>query len=554
LKKLKKQLGQILTDAGKLTEAQLQEALDYKQEKNVYLGQAIIQKGFITEQVMAETLSTQLAIPMLNIMDFELDENILDEIEESFARAHHLIPLFKMDHSLTVAISDPMDIDAIDNMNLDTGLDINLVMSTESEIDQAIDLYYSASRYKIEKEMDTGDLIDTKVVSREIDEDTQIVEAVNMLLDEAIRMGASDIHVEPRKKDVRIRFRVDGFLQQHYTIPKAAMAAMISRLKVISGMDIAESRLPQDGRFSHENRNIKVDLRVSAYPTQLGEKIVLRILDESRSKIELHKLGFDDEMLTKWRKAINAPNGIILVTGPTGSGKTTTLYSTLNVVNSTSVNIMTIEDPIEYKLENVIQSQVNNKAGLTFSVALRAMLRQDPDIILVGEMRDVETVDLALRSALTGHLVFSTLHTNDASSSFTRLLDMDADAYLVSSSIRAIIAQRLIRVLCPRCKIDLKADDGIKRLLKLPKDFKGILKKPVGCVHCKNSGYFGRNGIFELLIPDNEIMNLVKNKASTKEIEDNAVKKGMVTIEESAKNMVVEGRTSIEEFTRMTLL
>jgi len=324
--------------------------------------------------------------------------------------------MFMIDRALTVAISDPFNIDVIDDISDKTNMDINLVLATESDIEQAIDLFYSAAKY-ISKTGGRTDK-DARVISKEIDEETEIVEAVNMLFNEGIKMAASDIHIEPREKDVRIRFRVDGVLQQYYTIPKTSMAPLISRIKILANMDIAETRAPQDGRFSYEIDGKKVDVRASTFPAVTGEKVVLRILDESRGRIELHKLGFSEEILKMWREVIRYPNGIILVSGPTGSGKTTSLYATMNVVNTVEVNIMTIEDPIEYKLENINQAQVNNRAGMTFTGALRSMLRQDPDIILVGEMRDVETIELAIRAALTGHLVFSTIHTNDAASSF----------------------------------------------------------------------------------------------------------------------------------------
>ncbi|MCF7923139.1 MAG: GspE/PulE family protein, partial [Candidatus Marinimicrobia bacterium] len=445
----------------------------------------------------------------------------------------------------------PLNIDVIDQLTRDTGMEIMLVLSIEMDIERSIDLYYRSTTSLLATEA-AGD--DVRVVSREIHEDTEIVQVVDMLLFEAVNMGASDIHIEPRKNDARIRYRVDGVLQQYYSIPKDSVSPVISRIKILADMDIAENRRPQDGRLHFAQKSVSVDLRCSTFPTPNGEKVVMRILDEAKGRIELHKLGFDEKVLKLWRETIKTSNGILLVTGPTGSGKTTTLYATLNSLNSVAVNIMTIEDPIEYSLENINQSQVNNKAGLTFSAALRTMMRQDPDIILVGEMRDVETIELAIRAALTGHLVFSTLHTNDASSTFSRLLDMGIDTYLVSSTVRAILAQRLLRLLCPRCKKPVEKTDEIKKIIRVDEwpDYTS-LHKPVGCIHCRNSGYVGRTGVFELLIPNQKIKDLIIKQASAEEIEAEAEAAGMYSLNMAAREYVLKGLTSIEEIMRVTL-
>ncbi len=546
-----KQLGQLLIDAGLIDEHQLEEALQYKRDHNVYLGKAILSMGLVTEKQMAEALSDQLGLPYLDLMSYEVQSSVLDLVDEKTALKFKIMPLYTLDNSLAIATTDPLNVEVIDDLAQKTGKEINLVMATESDIEQAIDLFYSAAKYVAK----TGGRTDkmARVVSREIDEETEIIEAVDMLFNEAIKMGASDIHIEPRREDVRIRFRVDGVLQQYYTIPKESMAPLISRIKIMADMDIAESRKPQDGRFSHTIGNKTVDVRASTFPAVNGEKAVMRILDESRGRIELHKLGFLEDTLKQWREAIQLPNGIIIVCGPTGSGKTTTLYATLNIINTVEVNIMTIEDPIEYQLDNINQGQVNTKAGLTFSAALRSMLRQDPDIIMVGEMRDVETIELAIRAALTGHLVFSTIHTNDAASTYTRIIDMGIDAFLVSSSIRAILAQRLIRLLCPRCKVPTDPNKHQLAMMDLAADTEGTFFKPVGCVHCKNSGYFGRAGIYELLIPNEEISDLVNKHATASEIHKAAVKNGMRTLRQTAHYYVKQGKTSIEEMIRVTL-
>ncbi len=545
----KRQIGQILIDAGKINENQLEEALAYKEERNIYLGKAILELGIITEKEFAKTLSDQLNIPFIELLNYEIQPEVLEVIDEKTALKQKIVPMFMIDRALTVAISDPFNIDVIDDISDKTNMDINLVLATESDIEQAIDLFYSAAKY-ISKTGGRTDK-DARVISKEIDEETEIVEAVNMLFNEGIKMAASDIHIEPREKDVRIRFRVDGVLQQYYTIPKTSMAPLISRIKILANMDIAETRAPQDGRFSYEIDGKKVDVRASTFPAVTGEKVVLRILDESRGRIELHKLGFSEEILKMWREVIRYPNGIILVSGPTGSGKTTSLYATMNVVNTVEVNIMTIEDPIEYKLENINQAQVNNRAGMTFTGALRSMLRQDPDIILVGEMRDVETIELAIRAALTGHLVFSTIHTNDAASSFSRMLDMGLDAFLISSSVRAILAQRLIRLLCPRCKVELETSEALLESLGVKEEFTGNLFKAVGCAHCKNSGYHGRAAVLELLIPNEEITDLVNKHSTAAEIQKVAEKNGMKTLRTSALEYLTAGKTSVEEMSRI---
>jgi len=547
----KKQIGQLLIESGLITEAELKEALVYQREQGLVLGKAVVAMGLVAERDLLKVLGDHLGLPSLDITKYNIQDEALQLVKEDFAREHAIIPLFLIENTLTIATADPMNVDVVDELSRTTGMEIMLVLSIELDIEQAIDLYYRSTTSLAETQA-AGD--DVRVVSREIHEDAEIVQVVDMLLFEAVNMGASDIHIEPRKHDARIRYRVDGVLQQYYSIPSDSVAPLISRIKILADMDIAESRRPQDGRFHFEKKNVAVDLRCSTFPTPNGEKVVMRILDEAKGKIDLHKLGFEGEILRQWQQVIKSSNGIMLVTGPTGSGKTTTLYATLNTLNSVAVNIMTVEDPIEYSLENINQSQVNVRAGLTFTTALRTMMRQDPDVILVGEMRDVETIELAIRAALTGHLVFSTLHTNDASSTFTRLLDMGVDPYLVSSTVRAILAQRLIRMLCPRCKKPVTKSDELKSVLKIDQwpEYTSI-HEPVGCVHCRNSGYVGRTGVFELLVPNQEIKDLVIKGVSAGEIEEAAVRNGMYSLNQAAREYVLRGQTSIEEIMRVTL-
>ncbi len=549
--KHKKQIGQLLIDSGKLSEEQLQNALDYKKSNDVYLGKAITNLGIMSEKELICSLSEQLAIPFMELGEYEVQHSSLGIIDEKFAKMNNIMPLFMVENELTVAISDPLNMNMIDELISEQGdYKVNFVLATETDIGDAVDLHYGATRYEVNGQQGGPGAGDVRVISRSLGEEREPVELTKLFLDEAVNMGASDIHIEPREDDLRIRYRVDGVLQQYYTSPKKGMSALISRIKILAGMDIAESRKPQDGRFSHDTGEVKVDIRASTFNTPNGEKIVLRILDEHRGRISLDQLGFEEAMLAQWNKTINNPNGIILVSGPTGSGKTTTLYSTLNILNSVEINIMTIEDPIEYMLENINQSQVNPLAGMTFASALKSMLRQDPDVILVGEMRDVETIELAIRSALTGHLVFSTIHTNDAASSFTRLTDMGLDPYLITSTVRAVLAQRLMRLLCGRCKTPVDIPPEIEDHIK-DGNMPDAIYEPKGCIHCRNSGYVGRKAVFELLIPNSEIMEVVINKGQSRNIEKIAVKNGMKTLKDSALEYVLNGRSSVSEYRRI---
>ena len=557
----RKELGQLFIEAGRIDSAKLEEALAYKKEHNVYLGKAMVLLKMVTEEEVIKMISEQLRIPWIDPLTYKIKKRTLNLISEESAKRLNVMPLFHFENVLTVACADQNDVHVVDELSEETVMEINIVLATERNIEQALELHHRAQSYEeLETQQQAAvakekiDSPSSSVVSTEISDDTEIVEAVDMLMNSSIKMGASDVHIDPREKDVRIRFRVDGVMQQYYTIPIKSLPSVISRLKILSGMDIAETRRHQDGRFRYEADDTIVDVRCATYPTPQGEKIVMRILDASRGQIALDKLGFNDKMTAQWDKIIHAPHGLVLVTGPTGSGKSTTLYATLNVVNSVEINVLTVEDPIEYQLDNINQSQINEKAGVTFSASLRAMLRLDPDIIMVGEMRDRETIELAIRAALTGHLVFSTLHTNDASSAYTRILNMGVDAFLVSSTVRAVLAQRLIRRLCPQCKKAIKPTKAMLKYLNIKDDFKGELFKPVGCFACRNNGYAGRAGVYELLIPNEEIFDLVNKHATSHEIEKVAIREGMVTLNESARQYVLDGITSIDEMSRTSLV
>ncbi len=548
----KKQFGEFLVDTGRLSRAQLEDALRYRKQHNIYLGKAVIQLGFIAEEDMSKALSEFLKVPYLKLGRYNIDNSVLEHIPETMAKHYNILPIFALDNSLTVATNDPLDVEMIDDVSHSTGMDVNLVISSESDIERSIDLYYNAEKYKAQTENDQGQLVGPRVISQEIGEDQTAIEAVDLLFEEAVRIGASDIHIEPRQQDVRVRFRVDGVLQEYYTLPKASIAPVISRVKVLSGMDISESRRPQDGRFHLDLAETDVDVRSSSYPTTSGEKMVMRILDSSKGNIDLHKLGFAPRTLELWRRLITMPNGVVLVSGPTGSGKTTTLYATLNAINSVETNIVTIEDPVEYQLPDINQAQVNVKAGVTFAAALRSILRQDPDVIMVGEIRDRDTADLAVRSALTGHLVLSTIHTNDAAAGFSRILDMGIDSYLVASTVRGILAQRLVRRLCPRCKLPQKPDKALFDALKFTGKAGDAFFGAVGCLHCKNTGYFGREAVYELLIPDETIMAMINEHRTASEIKRAAVEKGMETLADAALYKAKKGLTSLDEVLKVS--
>jgi len=559
---VKKRLGQMFVEAGVIDNAKLEEALAYKKEHNVYIGKALVSLKMVSEDNVIKMVSEQLRIPWVDPLTFKIRKRTLSLIREESAKRLKVVPLFHLENVLTVACSDQNNVHVVDELSEETVMEINIVLASERNIDQALELHH---RIQTQEELTTQQKAaaaqpvvsqqsqGSTVASTEISLDTEIIEAVNMLMDSAVKMGASDIHIDPREKDVRIRFRVDGVLQQYYTIPIESLPSVISRLKILSGMDIAETRRHQDGRFRHEAEKTFVDVRCATYPTPQGEKMVMRVLDASRGQIALDKLGFNEKMRSQWDKVIAAPHGLVLVTGPTGSGKSTTLYATLNVINSEAINVLTVEDPIEYQLDNINQSQINEKAGVTFSSSLRAMLRLDPDVIMVGEMRDRETIELAIRAALTGHIVFSTLHTNDASSAYTRILNMGVDAFLASSTIRAVLAQRLIRRLCPQCKKAVKPTKAMLEYLGADESFKGELFEPVGCFACRNNGYAGRAGVYELLIPTEEIAELVNDHATSLEIEKVAIKNGMITLNESARQYVLDGTTSIDEMSRISL-
>ena len=536
-----KLIGQLLIESGKIEQDQLNEALLSQGENSEQLGEILIAEGAISKKDFFQLLSFQLKIPLVDLDFCKIDESVIELVSEKIARKHKVLPLFKIDNTINLAVSDPLDPDPINAVQIETGLNIDPIISTKTDIENAIDMHYGISSF-----------VDSEVQSDQTDisdlfDESKIVELVNGILDQSNKYKSSDIHIEAREKDVRLRFRIDGKLQDFQNLPRDIFPALVSRIKIMSNMDIAETRRPQDGRILYNSNLGRVDLRVSTYPTLYGEKIVLRLLKTTDEILTLKQLGFSDNISDQFNKLLTGAEGIILVSGPTGSGKTTTLYSTLNILERPDVNIVTIEDPIEYDMDNVNQAQVNSKAGITFASALRTILRQDPDVIMVGEIRDEDTVELAIRAALTGHLVFSTIHTNDAASGFTRLLNWDIEPFLITSTVQGILAQRLVRRICKECiePYKITEQDLLLAGLDPSTNIEGFQGK--GCLACRNTGYRGRVAVIELLVMDETISELILSNAPGYIIRQTAVANGMITMMDDGIAKVQSGETTFYE-------
>ena len=574
-KREKKSLGEGLVEQGLITQAQLKEAQAKVAASGQPLRRCLIKMGLITEEDMVAFLSEQLSIPHIDLSNYLIDPKIIDLVPEELARRYQLVPILKIGDSLTCAMVDPLNVRALDAVRLKIGLTIEPAVATEERIKKALDEHYGAKGTMedvikaIDKEklgIKEGEEIELKRLQG-IVEEPPVIKLVNLMIMDAIRKGASDVHIEPDEEKLRTRFRVDGILYEVSSPPKHLQSAIISRIKILSEMDIAERRIPQDGRFQMRMENREIDIRVSCVPTIYGENVVMRLLDVTTALLGLKELGFSPKNLEKYDMLIRRPYGIILVAGPTGCGKTTTLYASLNTINTVEKNIITIEDPVEYRLKLIRQIQVNPKVKLTFANGLRSILRQDPDVIMVGEIRDRETAEIAIHAALTGHLVFSTLHTNDAPGALTRLIDMGVEPFLVASSIIGVIAQRLVRIICPDCKepyqpspemlkeLGLRATSN-QRPKGVPSDSEG---KPItrfyrgkGCKKCMDTGYKGRAAIFELMVPNEEIHKLTVGKTSTEEIRKAAAKAGMRNMRQDGLGKVIQGVTAVEEVLRVT--
>ena len=561
--KSRKSLGESFVEQKLITADQLKNAMSESEKEGEPLRHVLVKHGLVTEDDVADFFQEQMGIPRIDLKSYLIDPKILNYIPENLAKKYHVIPLFKTGDTLTVATADPMNVIALDELRARTKSNIEPAVATETELSNAINQYYGtgASIEDVIRSIDLKDLAVSEEKEeiepdklKNMAEEAPIIKLVNLVIMQAIQEKASDIHVEPEEHALIIRFRIDGILHEVTQIPKNMQAAVLSRMKIMSDLNIATKRVPQDGRFRVNTDVGLIDMRVSTLPTMHGENIVMRLLDTTSILIGLEQLGLDEKNLANFRELIDRPHGIILVTGPTGSGKTTTLYSALNVINKPDINIITVEDPVEYQLKGVRQSQINVKAGLTFATVLRSILRQDPDVIMVGEVRDLETAEIAVQAALTGHLVFSTLHTNDAPSSLTRLVDMGVEPFLISSSVIGIIAQRLVRKICPHCKeAYIPSAEALKELaIAVNPGMKFYRGK--GCKNCKNSGYKGRIGIFEMLIPNDKIRDMILAKVSSNQIKKVASESGMKTLREDGLAKVLAGVTTVDEVIRVTQL
>ena len=545
----------LLVKKGILDNNQVSLAMEESKKTGMPIEKALEKLGFISETEIVQVLADSLGIPFMDLSDYLIDSEVIKLVPETIAKKYKAVPLFKIGDSLTVAMVDPQDVSAIDEIRKKSKMDaIEPVLSTADMIQRVIDQYYGAigNAEELVKGL-TKEKLEEKAKGRKglvgLTEETSIIKLVNLIIMQAVKDRASDIHIEPEEDKVRIRYRIDGILHEAQNIPKHLQSALASRVKVMAEMDISEMRKPQDGRIQLKMESKNLDLRVSSFPTIQGENLVLRILDKSSVLLGLVELGFSNKDLKNFDKVIRQPNGIILVTGPTGSGKTTTLYAALSTINSMEKNIITIEDPVEYEIPLIRQTQVNPKAGLTFANGLRSILRQDPDIVMVGEIRDKETAEIAIRASLTGHLVFSTLHTNDAASALTRLLNMGIEPFLVSSSVVAILAQRLVRVICPKCKEKYIPSKEVLKDLKLTQ--KAEFYRGKGCMKCKNTGFVGRIGIYELLVINEEIKNMITAKKSANDIKKMAISLGMSTLFDDGLGKLKSGTTTVEEMLRV---
>ncbi len=549
----RKLLGEVLVESGLITEAQLGDAMELQKQSKERLGRVLIGMGVGTEKDIAKAIARQLGLEFVDLDDVVPDEQALLVLPEHLARRYQLIPLGVDNGKLRLGMVDPLDVVAIDDVRRQLRQEIAPVVISHDGFLRVLNQYPALDDGVMamisEIKTDASEEMGLESLRKLVDE-APVVRLVNVIILQAVRQRASDIHIEPQETRVRVRYRIDGTLYNVMTPPRHIHAAIISRIKIMADMDIAERRLPQDGRIQLKVEHREIDLRVSTIPTVFGEKVVMRILDKSQTVVGVEKIGLLADNRQRFEAMLTKPYGIILLTGPTGSGKTTTLYTILNKLNSTESNIITIEDPVEYQLAGINQVMVNPKAGLTFANGLRSFLRQDPDIIMVGEIRDEETARIAIHAALTGHLVLSTLHTNDAPGAVTRLVDMGIEPFLVASSLIGVIAQRLIRILCEKCKqVYTPPVEVLQRLgaSMLAGDSQVPIYRPVGCEFCTKIGYKGRSGIFEIMTIDDAIRTLITKQASIAEIKDQAIKAGMWTLAEDGLEKVILGTTSPEE-------
>jgi type IV pilus assembly protein PilB len=566
-----RKIGQILVDLGYMSEDQLWDVLsEQKKRPEMVLGQVAISMGLVTDAQVAQALAEQMGMQVVNLADMTVPSQVLDMVPETMATVYKIIPISLRNDVLTVAMADPQNLAALDDLRNMLNIEIKGAVSNERDVLAAIQRFYSDRQESIEDivaELEKDDdLKKAATAHNESSVDLESIEELadaapvrkllNMVLLLAIKDKASDIHFEPFEDEFKMRYRVDGVLYEMVPPPRHLAMAISSRIKVMSNLDIAERRLPQDGRIELNVGGNPVDMRVSVLPTMFGESVVLRVLDRTVVQLDLNKIGMPPETLRAFREIMQKPNGIVLVTGPTGSGKTTTLYSTLNELNDVSVKIITTEDPVEYDLEGIVQVPINDEIGVTFANCLRAILRQDPDKILVGEIRDLETAEIAVQSALTGHIVFSTLHTNDAPSTITRLRDMGIPTFLITATVEAILAQRLVRKICEDCRTEFEPSPEMLMELNLkPSDVAGkSFYYGRGCERCNNTGYRGRTGIYELLVMNDDVRDLIMSNSSTDQLRAAARRSGMMTLREAGLRAIYNGMSTIDEVVRETVV
>ncbi|MFH1757540.1 MAG: type IV-A pilus assembly ATPase PilB [Pseudomonadota bacterium] len=559
-------LGELLVSKGLITAKQLEDALQEQKISGNKLGSSLVKLGLITEKNLVSFLSRHYGVPAIDLSEAQIDPEVIKMIPPDVVFKYQVIPIKRIGSTLRVSMSDPSNILAIDDIKFLTSCHVEVFVSTESAIKAAIDKFYDSSE-SLADIMDSMDGSEKMELLEEIDEvdirelqqaseDAPVIKLVNLILNEAIKRKASDIHLEPYEKVFRVRFRTDGVLQEFMKPPMKLKNAIISRTKIMAKLDIAERRLPQDGRIKMKfGKDKEMDFRVSVLPTLYGEKVVMRLLDKSNLQLDMTKLGFEEKPLKEFKEAIHKPFGMVLVTGPTGSGKTTTLYSALAELNQITENISTAEDPVEFNLMGINQVQMHEEIGLTFASSLRSFLRQDPDIIMVGEVRDFETAEIAIKAALTGHLVLSTLHTNDAPSTVNRLLNMGIEPFLVASSVNLIAAQRLARMICEYCKQPIQVSPQmLLNLGVLPDEISGfVCYKGTGCARCSNTGYKGRIALYEIMPIREEIRELILQGASAMEIKREAMRLGMKTLRQTALTKLRDGTTTVEEVLRSTV-
>ncbi|MGD8188806.1 GspE/PulE family protein [Brevibacillus ginsengisoli] len=549
---IRKRLGDLLVESGLITDEELQEALQEQKVSKQKLGDVLLQQGYITENQLIEVLEFQLGIPHVSLFKYKFDQSLTSVINESMAKRYQCIPLKKDGNKLMVAMVDPLDYFAIDDLRMSTGFQIEPAIASKDEIQRSIIRYYSVTE-SISELME--DLVEDQATMETelVDEDSPIVRLVNQLIQQAVQTRASDIHFDPQEDSLRVRFRVDGVLRTERTLPRHMIGIVSARLKIMANLNIAERRIPQDGRMKIEFNHREIDIRVSTLPIVYGEKVVLRLLDLSTAINDVDKLSFNKRNLQWFKRMLDNPNGMVLITGPTGSGKSSTLYAGLNYLNSDDVNIITVEDPVEYQLDGINQVQVNTAAGLTFAKGLRSILRQDPDIVMVGEIRDIETAEIAIRASLTGHLVLSTLHTNDAVSTITRLVDMGIHPFLIASALTGVVSQRLVRRVCNECKKEVHPTEYERTLLERRGLKVEKLVKGEGCGNCNMTGFRGRIAIQEVLLIDDSLRRMILENRPAREYRVHAVKNGMILLMDDGLLKVLQGQTTIDEVLRVAV-